>query len=284
MLMHVIPLLYVAAALAVGSLFAARASITAEAPRRPLHGWGKALIPAGAVVTLAATCIAIAGYAAYRVGGPKAYDLSDMGPSHVTSTTADYSTPGTISLSTAGGGPAQLIFYLQVTGRRLPPLDNISGTFERFTATVGTQGSGSPAERFTAAVDGKQVAEATATPGSGPVTLSGALPLGGRLLELDVTQLEPGTGTASWIRPTVYRATDWWAAEAFLVIGLGLLAASALVVFRVVNTRDERALRWLNPAAVSIPLMAAGAVQLVEAVAEVALPVWSFALRLLAGL
>jgi hypothetical protein len=111
------------------------------------------------------------------------------------------------------------------------------------------------------------------------VTLDGSLPLGGRFLELDVTQLDPGTGTASWIRPTVYRITAWWATDAFLAVALGLLAGSALVAVGVVPLPDQRVLRLLTPSAVAVTLMAAAAVQQAEAIAEVALPIWSGALR-----
>jgi hypothetical protein len=281
MLMHFTPLLYVAAALAIGGLFQrlARRERSESQARKPAE-WERGVVLPVAVVALTCICIAVAAYAAYRVGGPKTYDLSDMGPSHVGGASPDYSTPGTISLSTDEGSRSQLIFYLQNTGRRLPPLDNISGTFSRFSSAVEAQGTGSTPETFTATVDGHLIAEVTTTPRSGPVTLSGPIPIGARFLELDVVQLGAGSDTASWVQPTLQRASLWWVTEAILLLALVLVLAAGLVASGVIRRWDQRTVRWLSPTGVSIPLLAAAAVQQAEAMLEVAMPVWSGAVEL----
>jgi hypothetical protein len=272
MLMHFTPLLYVAAVLAIGGLLEQfRAS---ERTSSVVRGqWGKGVALPVAVVALASICIAVAAYAAYRVGGPKSYDLSEMGPSHVGGAAPDYSIPGAISLPTQQGADFQLIYYLQFAGRRNPPVDNISGTFSHFASTVEVQGPVS--DRFTASADGHLIAEATATQDSGPAALDGQIPIGTRFLELDVVQLGPGSGTAAWTHPTLERASIWWATEALLLMSLGILVASGLVGAGVIRLHP-----LVNTALVAIALLAAGAVQVAEAMWEVATPVWAAAAEL----
>jgi hypothetical protein len=275
LVMHSIPLLYVAAALAIGSVLQ-RSTVPQrrEAQATQRLGWEMAAVPILAVVALTCIGIGVAGYAAYRVGGPKSYDLSAMVPAHVAASELDLSVPGAVSVTTDVHSEPKLVFYLQDTGRREPPLDNITGVFWRFSSKVGVA-SGSGPEHFTASVDGRVIGEATANPGAARVDLGGTIPIGGRFLELSVRQLGPGTGTASWAQPTVYRASEWWAVEAFLLLGAAAVVGSGLAGAGIVRLPP-----WLNPGLAAVALLAAAAVQQAEAMLEVAMPIWAGAVEL----
>jgi len=271
MLMHFTPLLYVAAVLAIGGLFG-HVKVGERAGLQVRSRLGRGVALPIAVVALASICIAVAAYAAYRVGGPKSYDLSEMGASHVGGAMPDYSIPGTISLTTQQGADLQLIYYLQITGRRNPPADNISGTFSSFASALEVRGP--VAERFTVSADGHLIAEATASQDSGPVTLDGQIPIGTRLLELDVVQLGPGSGTAAWIRPTVQRLSIWWLTEVLLLVAPALVVGARLADSPAISLGNQRMALWLVPTGATFALLAAAAVQQGEATAEVAAPIW----------
>ncbi len=274
MLMHFTPLLYVAAALAIGALFE-QLKPRQQAGSQARGRWGGGLVLPVAVVALASICIAVAAYAAYRVGGPKSYDLSAMVPSHVSGSALDFSVPGTLSLATENGSVATVTFYLQNTGRREPPLDNISGVYWRFSSKVAVQ-SGSGPEQFTASVDGRVIAQATSSPGSYGATLEGLIPVGGRFLELSVRPVGLGSGSASWTQPAVERASQWWAVDALLLIALVALVASSLAGAGVTQLPG-----FFNLGVAAAAILSAAGVQVAEAMLEVAVPVWSGAVELL---
>lgn len=275
MLMHLTPLLYITAALAIGSLLQRSAtSNRSDSQRWRLPDWGRGGVLSVAVIVLTSITIVIAAYSAYRVGGPKSYDLSVMFPAHVSGSELDLSVPGAVSVTTASGTDQKLLFYLQNTGRRVPPLDNITGVFWRFSSLVAVQSGSGPAQ-FTASVDGRMIGEVTANPEAAPVALSGQIPIGGRFLELSVRQLGPGPGVASWAQPTVYRASEWWLVEAFLLLGVVAVVASGLAASGVLQLHP-----LLNPGLAASALLAAAAVQQAEAMLEEAMPIWSGAVEL----
>jgi hypothetical protein len=271
MLVHFTPLLYVTAALAIGGLVRG-AFLRSEVRDRPQASRNGSLPVA--VVALACITIAIAAYAAYRVGGPKSYDLSVMYPAHVSGSKLDLTVPGTISVSTDPNTATTLLFYLQNTGRREPPLDNITGVFRRFSSRIAVD-SGSGPEQFTASVDGRIIAQVTAQPGAYGAALDGTIPLGGRFLELSVRPVGLSSGTASWIQPTVERVSWWWAVDALL-----LLAAGALVASFLAGAGVKQVPGFLNLGLATVAILGAAGVQVAEAMLEVAVPVWSGAVEL----
>lgn len=266
MVVHVIPLLYVAASLGVGSLIRSRTKARSAAPAR---------IAAAAAITVIA--IGMAAYAEFRVGGPKSFDLSDMGPGHVSGSSGrvDYPAPGIMSITT-NGDIERITFYLLVTGRRLPPLDNISGTFTSFSSTV----EASAPEYFAVSADGKPVAAVKLGAGGAMASLNGSIPLGTRLLELSAQPLGPGYATASWSHPTISRLTAWWLVDALLIGAMGLAAAWPLSATGLVKTRGPNLVTQLKANVVLVPLLAAAAAQQIEATLSVALPAWSYVGRL----
>src|SRR5690242_1395930 len=271
MAMHIVPLLYIAAALALGSWWR----------RSDAGSVSRALTIAGLTASLVVLCMA--GYAAYRVGGPKTYDLSVMYPSHVYGPDVDYSTPGVMAVPTDGGTDPRIVFYLINTGRRVPPLDNITGTFSRFSAEVGVQGASDVGEEFIVTADSTVIARELITGGNGRGTVGADIPIGTRLLELSVSQKGSGTATASWIQPTVQRASAWWLVEVLLAASGALTVASAALVLGSVSrsaTTVDLIARRLLPAA----LLGAAAIQQVEATGALLVPTWSFAARLLGHL
>jgi hypothetical protein len=276
MVMHFVPLLYIAGAMALSVWW--RQTGTQRGQRSRLPG---GLAELG-TIGLALVGIAVAAFAAYQLGGPKSYDLSLMIPSHVYGPAVDYASAGTMSVKMDGASNSQVIFYLQNTGRRIPPLDNITGTFTQFTANVVVDGPPATVGHFSVSVDGTDIADRTVAAGSGPAAIRGRIPIGARLLQLTVSQNGAGSATFSWMQPSVQRATAWWAVEIFLaaaaacvivawaVWAIRSLRAALAPTFRLAGTR-------LAPAA----LLAAAAVQQAEATGALLIPSWSFAARLL---
>jgi hypothetical protein len=257
LVMDVIPLLYICAALATAGLLR--------------EGLAQRRRSAASVAAVAAAIavIAVAAYAEYRVGGPTSYDLSDMGPAHVSgsSATVEYPAPGVMSITTTGDTET-ITYYLLSTGRRLPPLDNITGTFTRFTSSVSASGGGG-SEHFVLSADGRQLAQTTASPGQGTVGLDADVPAGTRLLDLSVQPAQSTAETATWTHPTLERFTVWWVVEVLLLLAVAAMTA-AVLTSRV----------GLAGAAVAI-LLGAAAIQQLEATAAIALPGWLYAARLL---
>lgn len=282
MVMHLIPLLYAAAFLAIGAVARLSAKSTQPAALSPCE-WRNTVVSVAAVTAVTILAIATAGYAEFRVGGPKSFDLSDMGPSLVSGSSAviTYPGPGVMSVTTTTGDPTMVTFNLLVTGRRLPPLDNITGTFTAFSSSVEADGPDSAPEHFTVNADGKVIGEATANPGGGPVSIDASIPLGTRLLELSVQPQGSRTATASWSHPTIYRLTGWWAVEVLLIAALSLVAAWSFASTGMLRTRGAALASRLKPQWALIVLVAAGAVQQIEATMAIALPAWSYAARLL---
>jgi len=277
MVMHFIALLYVSAAIAIGAWWW-QPRTAAAYPRGGAQSRG----PGRVALALAAIALLVAGYASYRVGGPKAYDLSAMAPTHVSGSSVDFSTPGFMSVTTDGKVDPQIIFYLQNTGRRSPPVDNISGTFARFSSLVEAQGPTSVTETFMVSADGRPMAATTAVSGSGPVTISGQIPLGTRLLELTVRQTGTGTAIASWIQPTVFRASAWWAVDGFLLLALVMIVISATATLGVLKFDAHPWLGRASPALISTALLAAAALQQFEATSALLVPSWAYGVQLIA--
>lgn len=269
MAMHLVPLLYIATSVALGMWWG-------KSEKNPVPR-----VLAGAGLAAALAVLLVAAYGAYRVGGPKSYDLSLMSPSHVDGPSIDYSTPGEMTVATDGTSNPQVVFYLLNTGRRTPPLDNISGTFSRFSAQLAVHGANNVGEEFTVTADGKIIARQLVSSSSVHSTITGDIPIGTRLLELAVTQQGSGGASASWIQPTVERASLWWLVEALLAAGALLILVSGALLLGLAAPamlNFDLLARRLVPAA----LLAAAAVQEAEAAATLLLPSWSFVFRLLA--
>jgi hypothetical protein len=288
MLLHFVPLLFIAAALAIAeplrAAWRSRRQWT-TAPAGPGGGEvaGRTMVPA-AVLLLTVAGILATAWVTVRLTGPRDIDLAQVIPNGVVNLesigyvripTSGAGSSDAMRFQPAGPGSVLLLFDLHNLGQAgPPPNETIFGRFTRLNSTVGLPQGAGPSERFVIRADGRLLAQSPVLgPGDAPVALIASIPAQAQILQLEVDPTGPTTVQAIWSSPGLHRDSAWLP----VVILLAAAAILALVMaFLALGVRRGLAQRVqpLGPGFIAAVLLVAGLVQQLDVLTNSAFPLW----------
>jgi hypothetical protein len=271
MLLHFIPLLFIAAALAanepVRSFWRARRDLLGTPLARPL-----ALIERRTDrVTLGVLLIAIslACLATWRVAGPRDIALTQIAPSGLNNLLLPIASGGDLIVEAPAPDQEGIIYYdLANLGSNEKVSDSVFGRFTSLRANFSSSGSG----RLEIATDGRVLARGPSN-GSAEgqaIRTNVHLQRGARNLELILLPNNQNSGgPVAWHQPVLHRDGSGW------VIVLLLLSAAVLAALAMILTRSPARKQTVLLLSEALPalFLTAAIVQQVDALTNVLLPV-----------
>lgn len=301
LLAHIVPLVFIAAALAAWSLLRTQR----PSPQRPRR-WP------GFVAAITSTVLVIAAVLTVAIPGPGSVVLAALAPNGVVGTLPLVGRLQGPDTFTQDSGPAAEWIQIQVAsttrasvsydlsnlGERVTPNDEVVGRFTSLAASVVAAASGN-GMRVEAAANNRVIATASPQSSAGPIRLDAAIPPDARTVSLDVTPAEQGSSVqAVWVRAVLNRGGAW------PLVALLLILAAIAAVVRALGTplpdpppasggREPSAAALLNPqptsggterrdlgtvVLVALVLLAA-LIQQADVLTNQAVPLWSEAAR-----
>ena len=254
MLLHIVPLLFIAAAIAVG---------VSQAPgnvRKRGVLFGAAAIIAGALLTVVAA-------------GPGTVRLGDLIPNGVIGLPVPLAYDhGSVLFPATAAAQASVIYDLQNLGQRLAPNDAVYGRFTSVDAEIGSPCPAPGTEVQVGANDRVLVRNRLGADPAKTIALHAAIPPDARTGSIIViSSAGSSAGPSLRVRAELHRGGAWP-----LVAGL-LLLAGLLALALVFASPMLARMRWPGAGAtlVAALVLFVGLVQQVDVLTNQALPLWS---------
>lgn len=296
MLLHIVPLLFIAGAVAIAGLLktphpnpppqGGREQQTPDPDPLPQGGreWGRVIIPALSFLVAAVLTVVVAGPATVRVAdlvpNGVVVVVPPLGFGRLTPAGwVDDSGPGadSMQLRVEASTRGAVSYDLKNLGERLAANDAVVGRFTSVDATVGALASGA-GSRFQVTANDRAIGSAPSAADS--TSLQASIPPDTRTLSLVAEAVANGSSVQSiWVRAVLHRGGAWP-----LVAGLLLLAAVVAVVGALRTPypdpppqggRESRARQGRTVGTLVALLLAAALVQQLDVFTNEAVPLWS---------